>query len=156
MLFRSKDIEKDFWGNRFAGYAKWKERWWKEYKKKGYVELYTGFQCSGVMSKNDTLNYPVQGAAFHCLLWSFIKLDKIIRKKGWNTRLVGQIHDSIILDVDPAELEDVVKTAYRVTCKDLPKAWDWIIVPLDIEIELAPVDCSWAEKEKYEFKYFFV
>jgi DNA polymerase-1 len=149
-------IEKDFWGKRFAQYAKWKENWYKEYKKNGYVSLLTGFQCSGVMSRNDVINYPVQGSAFHCLLWSFIEIDKRLASKGMESKVVGQIHDSILLDIHPEELEDVIKLAYKVTCKDLPKAWDWIIVPLDVEIELAPVDSSWAEKEKYEFKYFFV
>ena len=149
-------IEKDFWGNRFAQYAKWKEKWYDNYKRKGKVVMHTGFQCSGAMSRNDVINYPVQGSAFHCLLWSFIQLDKILAEKGMRSRLVGQIHDSILIDVHPNELEDVAKFAYKVTCQDLPKAWDWIIVPLDIEIELCPIDSSWAEKEKFEFKYFFV
>lgn len=149
-------IEKDFWENRFPQYAKWKDLQWKTYKKSGFISMFTGFQCSGVMSRNDVINYPVQGSAFHCLLWSFIELDKRLRKRGMDTQLVGQIHDSILLDIHPDELEEVIKLAYKVTCKDLPKAWNWIIVPLEVEIELAPVDGSWAEKEKYEFKYFFV
>lgn len=151
-----QEIEKDFWGKRFAQYAKWKDDWYNQYKKSGKVEMFTGFQCSGVMGRNDVINYPVQGSAFHCLLWSFIQLDKRLAKKNMETKLVGQIHDSILLDVHPNELEDVVKLAYKVTCQDLPKAWSWIIVPLDIEVDLCPVDSSWAEKEKYEFKYFFV
>jgi DNA polymerase-1 len=149
-------IEKDFWSNRFADYAKWKELWWKQYKKTGVVKMFTGFQCTGVMSKNDVINYPVQGAAFHCLLWSFIELDRVMTKNKMDSKLVGQIHDSILIDINPNELEDIIKLAYKVTCQDLPKAWSWIIVPLDIEIELAPIDGSWAEKEKYEYKYFFV
>ena len=139
-------IEKDFWENRFAGYSAWKESHWKIYQKYGYIDLFTGFRCSGVMSKNDVSNYPVQGAAFHCLLWSFIEIDRISREENWNTKLIGQIHDAIILDVDPAELEHVKKTVRRVTCEDLPKAWSWIIVPLDIEMEICPVDGSWVEK----------
>ena len=63
-----KVIEDDFWGNRFPEYAAWKSRWWKIYQKYGYVDMLTGFRCSGVMSRNDCINYPVQGAAFHCLL----------------------------------------------------------------------------------------
>jgi len=149
-------IEKDFWENRFAQYTKWKKDWYNNYRRTGKVVMHTGFHCSGVMSRNDVINYPIQGSAFHCLLWSFIELDKYLSKKGMRSRLVGQIHDSILIDVHPNELEDVAKNAYRITCKELPKAWEWIIVPLDIEIDLCPIDSSWAEKEKFEFKYFFV
>jgi DNA polymerase I-like protein with 3'-5' exonuclease and polymerase domains len=144
-----KKIEEDFWGNRFPDYADWKDRWWTVYKKYGYVDLLTGFRCSGVMGKNDVINYPVQGAAFHCLMWSFIEMDRLINKYGLNTRIVGQIHDAIVLDVDPKELNRVIRVIRRVTCEDLPNAWPWIIVPLDVEIELCPVDKSWAEKEKF-------
>jgi hypothetical protein len=36
-----------------------------------------------------------------------------------------------------------------VTTRDLPKAWKWIITPMDVEMELCPIDTSWAEKEKF-------
>lgn len=143
-----KKIESDFWGRRFADYAAWKNRWWTIYQKYGYIDLLTGFRCSGVMGKNDTTNYPVQGSAFHCLLWSFIELDRIMLEEQWDTKLIGQIHDAIILDVHPDELEHVIEVIKRVTCTDLPKAWPWIIVPLDVEMEICPVDGSWATKEK--------
>ena len=145
-----KHIEEDFWGNRFREYARWKEKWWKAYQKKGYIHMLSGFTCGGVMGKNDCINYPVQGAAFHCLLWSFIELDRIMRKEEWKTRLVGQIHDAIILDVHPKELKHVLKVIKRVTCKDLPDAWRWINVPLDVEFELCDVDTSWADKKELE------
>lgn len=144
-----KQIEQDFWYNRFPVYRRWKERWWRQYQKNGYVDLLTGFRCSGVMGHNDAINYPVQGAAFHCLLWSFIELDRLMRLEKWQTRLIGQIHDAIVLDVCPDELEMVAKIVRRVTCQDLPRAWTWINVPLDIEIEVAEVDESWAELKTY-------
>ena len=145
-----KEVEKDFWNNRFQEYAQWKERWWRDYQKKGYIDMLSGFRCSGVMSHNDCINYPIQGAAFHCLLWCFVKLDKIMREEGWDTRLVGQIHDDIILDVEPKELDHVARTVHRVTTLDLRKAWSWVITGLDVKAELSPVDGSWAEKKYYE------
>ena len=144
-----RKIEEDFWQNRFSRYASWKEHHWDEYVKNGYIDLLTGFRCRGVMGKNDVSNYPVQGAAFHCLLWSFIQIDKTLISQNLRTKLVGQIHDAILLDVHPAELEHVAKLVKRITCQDLPNAWDWIIVPLDIEMELCDVDSSWADKKKY-------
>ena len=144
-----KQIEHDFWSNRFPEYAKWKDMWWKLYQKYGYVDMHTGFRCSGVMRMNDVINYPVQGAAFHCLLWAFVELDRIMQAEGWKSKLIGQIHDAIIFDIYPPELEKIARIIRRVTCEDLPKAWDWIIVPLSVDMELCPVDGSWADKKDY-------
>jgi hypothetical protein len=144
-----KEIEEDFWGKRFADYATWKDRWYKTYKKYGYIDLLTGFRCSGVMSRNEVINTPVQGAAFHCLLWSFIELDKAL--KDLDTKLIGQIHDSMILDVHPDELDKVIEMVHQITCVKLPKAWEWIITPMDVEMEICPVDGSWMEKSKINF-----
>jgi hypothetical protein len=144
-----RKIEKDFWGKRFPVYAAWKEQWWANYQKCGYIDMYTGFRCGGVMGKNNCINYPVQGSAFHCLLWTFIELDKISRAEHWDSRLIGQIHDSMLLDVHPQEVELVYSTARRIACEALPKAWSWIIVPMDVDAEITPIDKSWADKEKY-------
>jgi hypothetical protein len=140
-----KEIEYDFWNNRFSAYQEWKERWYTGYQKYGYIDMKTGFRCSGLMSRNDIINYPVQGAAFHCLLWSFIETDSLIRFKNLDSKLVGQIHDSMILDVNPDEREYLVKEIKKITCERLPATWDWIIVPLDVDVEVHPVDGSWAD-----------
>jgi hypothetical protein len=145
-----KIIEDDFWENRFPDYAKWKRRQWNLYKRHGYVDLLTGFRCYGVMGKNDAGNYPVQGAAFHCLLWSFIQLDQELQIGNYDTKLIGQIHDSMLLDTNPAELTEISKLVHEITTQRLPKAWSWIIVPLEIDAEICPIDGSWAEKEKYK------
>jgi len=141
-------IEYDFWTNRFAEYDAWKKRWWNIYQKYGYIDMLTGFRCYGVMGRNDCINYPVQGAAFHCNLKSFILLDEVMVREKWDTKLIGQIHDSIIMDVHPDELDHVLQTAKRITCSLLPSEWKWIIVPLEIDAEIAPVDAPWADKAK--------
>lgn len=142
-----KEVEDKFF-NKFSKHARYMKNTMSKYQREGYVELYTGFRCSGEMTKNMVLNYPIQGSAFHCLLWSFIELDRLMVKEGWRTRLVGQIHDSIILDAHPDELDYVLKTVRRVTCEDLLRAWPWIIVPLDIEAEICEVDESWYHKKE--------
>jgi len=149
-----RGIETDFWQKRFPVYSRWKEKHWKRYQKNGYVDLLTGFRCKGLMSRNDSINYPVQGAAFHCLLWSLIEMDRIIQLEGLQTKIVGQIHDALILDVVPEELEYVGKLVHRITTKDLPEAWDWINIPLVVEADLTPVDGSWADLKGWELPTF--
>lgn len=143
-------IENDFWTRRFPVYQQWKEDWVKEYQKKGYFDTLTGFRCKGIMGRNDVINYPIQGSAFHCLLWSFIELDKVMREEGWKTRIVNQIHDAVVLDVHPDELQHVAETVKRITCIELPKAWPWIVVPLDVEAQITEIDGPWSEKDDFE------
>lgn len=145
-----KEIEYDFWNNRFPVYKEWKEKWWINYQKKGEIHMHTGFTCRGIMGRNDCINYPVQGAAFHCLLWCFIRTLDLIKHKGWKSRLIGQIHDAFVLDVYPPELERLALNIRLITTGDLPNAWPWIQVPLGVEAELAGVDESWAEVQPYK------
>lgn len=141
-------IEDDFWHRRFPVYDNWKRRWWKKYQQKGYFEMFTGFRCYGIFNTKEACNYPVQGAAFHCLLWCFIQIDRILRKEKLQTKLIGQVHDSIVFDVHPPELEHVLKIAQKVTEEDLLNAWDWIIVPLTTEVEICQIDESWYHKKE--------
>ena len=95
------------------------------------------------MRKNEIFNYPIQGSAFHCLLFTFIELDKIMRRENWKTRLVGQIHDSILLDADPEEMPHIKEVLQTIVKETLPNAWKWIIVPLEIDVEEYGVDRPW-------------
>ena len=142
-----KTIEKDFWGRRFRIYQEWKDKWWEDYQQKGYIDLLTGFRRTGIMTKNECINTPIQGTAFHCLLWSFIETDRISQQEKWKTRLIGQIHDSMVFDVYPDELEHVKKVIYQVSCINIREHWKWINVPLNIDIELYPVNGPWDEKK---------
>lgn len=142
-----KGVEEHFWGKLFPVYANWRERWVRRYRKKAYLDMYTGFRVTGEMRRNQIINIPVQGSAFHCLLKTFIRVDEIMRKEKWRSRLIGQIHDSMVLDVDPDEF-DRVRSVIEETVHDyLPSTWKWIIVPLEIEIETFGVDKPWV-KEK--------
>ena len=147
-----EEVEDRFWTVRYKTYDRWKTRNWREYGKKGYIRFPTGFYYSGEASRNETLNAIIQGSAFHVLLWSFIELDKIIQESLWDTRLVGQIHDAILLDVKPSELGQVAETVRRVMEDDVRRAWKWITVDLEVEAELFEVDGPWVNGKSYDFK----
>jgi hypothetical protein len=144
-----KKIERNFWDVRFKQYSWWKNSMWELYRKYGYVELPTGFRCGGLMIPRDVYSYMPQGSAFHCLLWSFIKTDAFLENKKTDTILIGQIHDSMILDCHPSEIADIYASVRNITTKLLPEAWKWIIVPLDVDAEICGVDEPWSNKKKY-------
>ncbi len=146
-------VEQNFWGKRFPVYAQWKDDWYEAYLKKGEFLTLSGFVCRGYMKKNDVINYPVQGWAFHWLLWSLIQIvNKELDRKGMGTVIVGQIHDSIVADVVDSELDEFLIMCQKVMTVKTRRHWPTIITPLEIEAEAAPVDGSWADKVKCPIK----
>ena len=147
-----RSIEKDFWGWRFKIYGKWKRDWYDAYLKNGYFDLLTGFRIYGHWTRNQANNLPIQGAAFHCLLWSLIQIVRRLRRYKLKSRVVGQIHDSLIGDVRIDELRDYLSIVEEVTTRNLPKHWPWLVVSPEIEYELSPPGKSWFEKQPFHFK----
>lgn len=147
-----KVIESDFWRNRFPGYDQWKRDWWNDYLSKGYFDLLSGFRVRGVYNKKQVCNYPIQGSAFHCLLWCLVQINRRLRKYRMKSMLVGQIHDSLLGDVQTRELRDYLCIAEEVVRDGLPRQFPWIKVPLEIEYELCAPGQPWFCKKEYMFK----
>jgi DNA polymerase I-like protein with 3'-5' exonuclease and polymerase domains len=145
-----KKVERYLWDVLFPGYRDWKNSWWEKYLRTGGFDFLTGFRAEGIYSKNQVTNYCVQGAAFHCLLFTLIRLQRWLLKHKMKSKIIGQIHDSMLLDLYPPEIKDVLARVKHIVSYILPKEWDWIIVPLNVEMELAPIDGSWWEKGNYE------
>jgi len=141
-------VEQDFWTKRFPIYDHWKKTWVKAYRSIGYMLTKTGFICQGWLKRNEIFNYPVQGAAFHCLLRSLIHLQRKLKKYKMKSLIIGQIHDSLVSDVPDEELDDFLGLSREVMVDDLKDDWDWINVPIEIEAEVTPVDGNWFQKEE--------
>ncbi len=145
-------VEDDFWNNRFKIYNQWKIDQWEQYQKLGYIDLVTGFRCEEIMDKNACLNRPIQGPAFHCLLFTLKQLLELKYENDWKTRFCMQIHDNLVQDVFPPELKDLINETDHIVKVELPKAFPWIIIPLSVEYELAPIDASWYHKKEMTIK----
>ena len=137
-----KQVEKDFWG-KFYAFREWQVKCQETYRKKGYIETLMGFRRGGFLSNNQVLNTPIQATAFHCLLWSFIRLNKIMQRRKYKSKLIAQIHDEIMTDLNPEEEGELSVLTRRVMCNDLANRFDWLIVPMKTETEITGVDESW-------------
>lgn len=147
-----QEVEHDFWNKRFMAYGRWRKDWYKLYLDQGYFDLLSGFRVYGMFKRNAVVNYPVQGSAFHCLLWTLIQVQKRLRKYRMRSKIVGQIHDSLLGDVREDELRDYLEIVEHVVVDLLPKRYPWLIVPLEIEYEISPRGGSWFEKREVKFK----
>lgn len=143
-----RQVEDRFWNERFSVYHRWRQDRVKQYRSRGWFELVTGFICSGIYSKNQVINFPIQGPAFHCLLWSLTELVRRMKRKKMRSMVIGQIHDSIVADIHKDELDDYVEMAIEITTKAIVEAWDWITVPLAVEVESS--ETNWFEKKQYQ------
>lgn len=142
-----ENIEKDFWYSKFKIYQQWKFDNWREYQTKGYVELYTGFRCTSKLGFNQVNNIAIQGTAFHAALKTLIELNKFLRKEKFNTVILGEIHDSIVLDLDPLELPFIVRQVKKII-SDIKEEWCWLIVPLKVDFEITGINESWDKKKE--------
>lgn len=95
------------------------------------------FSAGGVICKN---------SAFHCLLWSLVQIQKEFRKRKMKSRIILQIHDSLLIDTPKSEVSDVIEIIKRVAIKEVAEHWKWITVPLEVEFERA--ESNWFSKEK--------
>jgi DNA polymerase-1 len=148
-----KDVERLFF-EEFSDFAKAKEKAIKDYEEKGYIELKTGFRVhhgkNGPLTVNNILNTPVQGPAFHCLLWSYNELMRMKLEELWESFIIGQIHDEILFDCNPIEDSHINPLIREVMTVNIRKHWPWIVVPLKIEMEESKVDGNWYEMEEVE------
>lgn len=141
-----KDEERMFW-DRFHVTKEWQDKVRADFLQKGYTTSFFGFERGGYL-KDEVLNAAVQGDAFHCLLWSYIQTNNIRKKEGWLTKLIGEIHDSIIIDLHPDEQNHVFHTVKWIMEEEIKVGRPWIIVPLKVDFEVTGIDEPWYSKEE--------
>ena len=141
-----KNVEHDFWYNKFRIYQDWKDQWWSDYQTRGFFQMLSGFKVSGYINRKQCINWPIQGTSFHALLWCLIRISQLLKKYRMKTKLIGQIHDDAVSDTPDKELNNYIELALDVITVQLPKHWPWIITPMRVEIEVTPVDGSWYQK----------
>lgn len=144
-----KDYEENNFWARFAVTKEYQKNAFKEYQRKGYIETKWGFRRGGFLSRNKIINTPTQGTGFQNLLWSLVEMDKQRRREKWQSFFVGQIHDSINSNIHPDELQYVLDVHHYTMCERIRELHDWIIVPLEIEVAIAPVDAPWYDTKDY-------
>jgi DNA polymerase-1 len=145
-----QEVERIFWKERFRVYDDWRRDINAFYRRKGYIETFFGFRYRGYMSTKEAANYPIQGTAFHILLWTVIELGKWVRKNNLESKIIGQIHDSIVIDLSPNEEEEVIEALLDIGTKQVQEKYNWITIPLEMELEITPTDGSWYEKKELQ------
>lgn len=144
-----KKVEERF-NRKFPTWSERKEEWWNLYCERGWFPMMTGFVCNGVYSRNNLMNTPIQGPAFHCLLKCLILLNDWTKKQSMQSKVSGQIHDSLYSNVHRNELDDFLAKAQHIMTVEIRELWDWVLTPLEVEIEIA--EDNWYNKKEFVFE----
>jgi DNA polymerase-1 len=103
---------------RFPGVRAYIERCLEEGRERGYVETLLGRRryMPDLRSRNyglraaaerEATNAPLQGSAADLMKLAMVRLDRALASAGHNAPMLLQIHDEVIFEVAPAELEAV-------------------------------------------------
>lgn len=141
-----QNVERILWEERFPVFANWRREIYDSYKENLFFDSLTGFRYTGYFRRNEVINFGTQGSAFHCLLRAVIILVGELKARGMQTRVIGQIHDSIVALVKMEEQQEYLDLVYDIMANRVKKEWSWIIVPLEVDADVTPEAGSWAEK----------
>jgi len=83
------------------------------------------------------LNAPIQGSAADLVKVAMLKVDSALTEAGLKSRLLLQVHDELIVEVSPGELEKVEE----IVVTHMHAAAD-LAVPLDVSVGTGH---SWSE-----------
>ncbi len=81
------------------------------------------------MAERMALNAPIQGSAADIVKVSMLKVQKALELAGLRSRLLLQVHDELVLEVDPGEREQV-EALVRTAMADAAD----LSVPLDVSV----------------------
>lgn len=94
-------------------------------------------------------NFIVQNTAACVLFCALIKLRDKMQERGFKSRIILTVHDSIGLDVHPDEIDEVARLVKD--CMENPDTERFgvtLTVPMAADIEVGP---SWGDKKPYVF-----
>jgi DNA polymerase-1 len=113
----AKDII-DNYKEKYAGIIKYMDETVESARAKGFAETLCGRRryFKNINSKNRMLktaderaaiNMPIQGTASDMLKIAMIKIDKVMRDRNMQSKMILQVHDELVFDVVKSELDEL-------------------------------------------------
>ncbi|MBA7546873.1 DNA polymerase I [subsurface metagenome] len=93
-------------------------------REKGYVETMLGRRryLRDILSRNavvrgfaerNAINAPIQGSAADIIKIAMIRIQEILHKNNYSTKMILQVHDELVFDVFNKELDEVKQMVIR-------------------------------------------
>lgn len=102
------------------------------YKRRRYLpELKSSVYMQRESGKRNAMNAPIQGSAADIIKIAMVKMDEEMKKKHVKSKMLLQIHDELVFEVDKDEIELMQKLV-----KDVMESCIKLQVPLKVDSEL--------------------
>jgi DNA polymerase-1 len=112
-----------------------------ESRGKGYAETLTGRRRhypdlnssnAGLRQNAEraAINMPIQGTSADMIKLAMIRIDELLRKKPYRSKMLLQVHDELVFDLAPEEEDDLVPKILHIMETALPLPHD---VPVLVE-----------------------
>ncbi len=141
----------------YSGLARWIEHTKSEATRRGYTETlfgrrryFPGLTSSlpGIKAQAERMavNAPMQGTQSDIIKLAMVAADKLITERGWEkkARLILQVHDELVYEVDKKEGEEIAR-ALRHVMESVVSPEMLSNVPIVAEIALGE---NWGELKK--------
>ncbi len=135
---------------RYAGVRGFIERTLEQARRDGFVRNLFGRKrpIPDLLSKNPNLrgfaertavNTPLQGTAADLIKIAMLRLDRELRGRGLEAKMLLQVHDELVLEAPEAEVETV-----KALVKECMEGAHEVSVPLEVEVS---VGANWRDME---------
>ncbi len=94
-------------------------------------------------AERQAMNAPVQGLAADIFKMALVEIDEQLQVSSADSQLVLQVHDEVILEVPPAELDDVTALSVRTMIEAGARAQ--LAVPLEVSVATGD---TWADAKR--------
>lgn len=129
---------------RFGGIRDYLESVVSEARKRGFTETIFGRKrylpdltsdnrMRREMAERMALNAPIQGSAADIMKIAMLSVDRALTKQQLKTRILLQVHDELVLEVAPGEVDEVE----RVVREEMGSAYP-LKAPLSVNIGVGP------------------
>ncbi|MBI3978439.1 MAG: DNA polymerase I [Chloroflexi bacterium] len=88
------------------------------------------------------MNMPIQGTNADIIKIAMIRIHDRLKREGWRSRMILQVHDELVFDVPRDELDQLA----TMVCKLMETAVP-LSVPLKVDVKVGP---NWDQMEKRE------
>lgn len=139
----AESLLREFWRT-FAGVEEWHKYLIETYRRRGYIELASGFRCHGLFNQWQAVNYRVQGSASDVVVRAMRMLtSEANRLRRPQLQAVLNIHDDLTFYLPDESLQDDIEIIAKVMLQRPPFFRQ---IPLAIEVSTGD---AWGSMSEY-------
>jgi DNA polymerase I-like protein with 3'-5' exonuclease and polymerase domains len=94
------------------------------------------------------VNFVIQSSAHDLAMVAMIDIQSKFQEHQLDSKLLGEVHDSVLVDVYLPELKTVVSIMERAF-EVLEKKYDWVVIPMDTDIKVGSNLLDMIDLKKY-------